>query len=164
MNPLVRVSERLVPIERAVSRVMVIGFVALIAVNVAMRYLAGRPIAFAEELAAILLVWLAFVSISISIHDRTQIGVTLLVDRLPPRARVLVAQAVSALVAFMLAVLLWKSVAWVVSPNVGFEQVITTGWAKWPFFLVVPVWAATSLIHVLAQIAVPSAEHHEVTL
>lgn len=164
MNPLVRVSERLVPIERAVSRIMVVGFVALIAVNVAMRYLGGRPIAFAEELAAILLVWLAFVAISISIHDRTQIGVTLLVDLLPPRARVLVAQAVSALVAFMLAVLLWKSVAWVVSPNVGFEQVITTGWAKWPFFLVVPVWAATSLIHVLAQIAVPSAEHHEVTI
>ena len=57
----------------------------------------------------------------------------------------IVAQVVSVLVAFMLAVLLWKSVAWVLSPNVGFEQVITTGWAKWPFFLVVPVWAATSL-------------------
>jgi TRAP-type C4-dicarboxylate transport system permease small subunit len=164
VNPLVHLSEAVVRVERMVSRAMVIGFVALITVNVAMRYLAGRPIAFAEELAAILLVWLAFVAVSISIHDRTQIGVTLVVDLLPPRARVVMAEIVAILVAFMLAVLLWKSIAWVTSTNVGFEQVITTGWAKWPFFLVVPVWAATSLIHVLAQIAAPSAEHHEVTI
>lgn len=164
MNPLIRISEGLVRIERLASRAMVIGFVVLITANVAMRYLAGRPIAFAEELAAILLVWLAFVAISISIHDRTQIGVTLLVDRLPMRARVMVAELVSVLVALMLATFLWKSIDWVLSPNVDFEQVITTGWPKWPFFLVVPVWSATSLIHVLAQIAAPSAEHHEVTL
>jgi TRAP-type C4-dicarboxylate transport system permease small subunit len=164
MNPIVSLSEGLVRVERVISRFMVVGFVALITVNVGMRYLAGRPIVFAEEIAAIMLVWLAFISVSISIHDRTQIGVTLLVDRLPPRPRVIVAQVVSVLVAFMLAVLLWKSITWVLSPNVGFEQVITTGWAKWPFFLVVPVWAATSLIHVLAQVTVPSAEHHEVTI
>ena len=38
MNPIVSVSERLVRVERVVSRLMVIGFVALITVNVGMRY------------------------------------------------------------------------------------------------------------------------------
>ena len=49
---MLRLSDRLVAVERVVSRVMVVGFVGLITVNVGMRYLAGRPIVFAEELAA----------------------------------------------------------------------------------------------------------------
>ena len=145
-------SDGLAHVERWISRLMVLGFVGLITVNVAMRYLGGRPIVFAEELAAILLVWLAFVAISISIHDRTQIGVTLLTDRLPPRWQRGVAVVVGCTVAAILAVLLWKSAVWVRSPNVAFERVITTGWPKAPFFYVVPVFCVTALIHVVAQL------------
>ncbi|MBD3804644.1 MAG: TRAP transporter small permease subunit, partial [Thioclava sp.] len=73
----------LVRLERWASRALVVLFVGLIAVNVAMRYLAGKPIVYAEELAAILLVWLTLVAVSISIRDKAQIGVTLMVDKLP---------------------------------------------------------------------------------
>lgn len=156
-----RLSDGLVAVERVVSRVMVVGFVGLISVNVGMRYLAGRPIVFAEELAAVLLVWLAFVAISISLHDRTQIGVTLLADALPTRWRRIVEVAVNLVIIGILLVLLWKSVAWVSSPAVAFEQIITTGWPKWPFFLVVPVFCVTSLVHVVAHILRPAGEHHE---
>lgn len=158
---LLRLSDGLVAAERVVSRVMVVGFVGLITVNVGMRYLAGRPILFAEELAAIMLVWLAFVAISISLHDRAQIGVTLLVDRLPATARRRVRVAVNLIVAALLAVLLWKSLAWVRSPVVGFEQVITTGWKKWPFFLVVPLFCLTALVHVAADTLRPAGEATE---
>lgn len=161
---MLRLSDRLVAVERVVSRAMVVGFVGLITVNVGMRYLAGRPIVFAEELAAIMLVWLAFVAISISLHDRAQIGVTLLVDKLPGSARRAMEVAVNLIIAAILAVLLWKSVVWVNSPMVAFEQVITTGWKKWPFFLVVPLFCITAFIHVVAHILRPTGEHHEVTL
>mgnify|MGYP002714962901 CR=1 FL=1 len=87
MNPLSALLHGLARVERWASRLLVASFVALIVSNVAMRYVLGRPLVFAEELAAILLVWLAFVSISISIHDRAQIGVTLLTDRLPAPLR-----------------------------------------------------------------------------
>ena len=161
---LLRLSDTLVTVERVVSRVMVVGFVGLITVNVAMRYLAGRPIVFAEELAAIMLVWLAFVAISISLYERNQIGVTILVEVFPKRAQRGMEVIVNLIIAAILVVLLWKSVVWVNSPMVAFEQVITTGWPKWPFFIVVPVFCVTALVHVLAHILRPTGEHHEVTL
>lgn len=161
---LTSLSDGLVVVERVVSRAMVLGFVGLITLNVGMRYLAGRPIVFAEEMAAILLVWLAFVAISISVHDRTQVGVTILTDRLRKRAQRALEVAVSVVIVGLLGVLLWKSFVWVQSPAVSFEQVITTGWPKWPFFIVVPVFCLTTLTHVMAHIARPTGEHHEVTI
>lgn len=152
MNPLSALSHGLASVERWASRLLVVGFVALIVANVTMRYAVGRPLIFAEELAAILLVWLAFVSVSISIHDRAQIGVTLLTDRMPARMRQVVDAVVLALVAAMLGTLLWFSVKWVNSPAVEFEQIITTGWAKAPFFWIVPVFCVTALVHVLADL------------
>ena len=91
-------------------------------------------------------------------------GVTLLVDKLPGFARRAMEVAVNLIIAAILAVLLWKSVVWVNSPMVAFEQVITTGWKKWPFFLVVPLFCITAFIHVVAHILRPTGEHHEVTL
>jgi len=159
-----RLSDGLVVVERLLSRAMVFGFVGLITVNVGMRYIAGRPIVFAEELAAILLVWMAFVAISISVHDRSQVGVTILTDKLPRRAQRVLEVGVSVAIVGLLGVLLWKSLTWVQSPAVAFEQVITTGWPKWPFFIIVPVFCVTTLVHVLAHIAHPTGEHHEVTI
>ncbi|WBU64192.1 TRAP transporter small permease [Paracoccus aerodenitrificans] len=153
MNWLSTFSNGLARVERWASRLLVVGFVALIVANVGMRYLVGRPIVYAEELAAILLVWLAFVATSITIHDRAQIGVTLLTERLPVGLRRIVDIVVLAVVAAILATLLWKSWIWASSPMVAFDQIITTGWAKAPFYMIVPVFSATSLLHVLADLA-----------
>lgn len=143
----------LVRLERWASRALVVLFVGLIVVNVAMRYLAGQPLVYAEELAAILLVWLTFVAVSISIHEKAQIGVTLLVDQVPPAVGRVLDVVVWGLIAAMLAVLLKAGIAWVTSPAVAFEQVITTGWPKWPFFWIFPVFCVTALIHVLGHLA-----------
>ncbi|MDO5643712.1 MAG: TRAP transporter small permease subunit, partial [Paracoccus sp. (in: a-proteobacteria)] len=102
---LLRLSDLLVLVERTISRVLVGGFAGLITVNVAMRYFVGRPIIYAEELAAILLVWLAFIAVSISIHDRSQVGVTLLVDYLPAKAANILSAVVNAIILTLLAVL-----------------------------------------------------------
>lgn len=153
MRFLTALSGGLAQLERWASRLLVVGFVGLIVVNVAMRYVAGRPIVFAEELAAILLVWLALVAISISIHDRNQIGVTLVVDLLPAKTRKLMDVVVWALVAAMLGLLLKAGITWVRSPAVSFEQIITTGWPKAPFFWIFPIFCAAALVHSLAHLA-----------
>ncbi|WCR11532.1 TRAP transporter small permease [Paracoccus stylophorae] len=150
--------------ERWASRVLVVAFVALIVANVGMRYVIGQPIFFAEEIAAILLVWLAFVATSITIHDRAQIGVTLLTEHLPVGIRRIVDLIVLALVAAILATLLWTSATWVVSPAVAFEQIITLGWAKSPFYWIVPVFSAFALIHVLADLAEAVTGHQPIEL
>lgn len=153
MNPFTLLSGGLVRLERWASRLLVVGFVGLIVVNVAMRYLAGRPIVFAEELAAILLVWLMLVAVSISIHDKAQIGVTLLVEALPDPFRKAIDVLVWALIAAMLALLLRAGINWVRSPAVDFEQVITTGWAKAPFFTIFPIFCASALVHSVGHLS-----------
>lgn len=164
MSWLSALSHGLVTVERWVSQVLVLAFVTLIVVNVAMRYLAGRPLVYAEELAAILLVWLVFVATSITVHDRAQIGVTMLIEKLPFEMRGAVDLAVLSIVAAVLGVLLWFSVRWVLSPAVAFEQVITTGWGKVPFFWIVPVFSATALVHILADLAEAITRHRPIEI
>nr|WP_246739555.1 TRAP transporter small permease subunit [Martelella sp. HB161492] len=158
-----KISAGLAQLERWASRILVVGFVGLIVANVGMRYLAGRPLIYAEELAAIMLVWLAFIATSISIHTRAQIGVTLLVDSFSEPYRKIIDLIVWALIAIMLAILLKAGIAWVRSPVVAFEQVITTGWAKAPFFTIFPIFCASALIHASAHVARAAAALREKT-
>lgn len=58
-----------------------------------------------------------------------------------------------AVVAAILATLLWSSWKWAFSPMVDFDQIITTGWPKAPFYLIVPIFSAAALIHVVADLA-----------
>ncbi|TKW67255.1 MAG: TRAP transporter small permease [Paracoccus denitrificans] len=164
MTWLSAISNGLARVERWASRLLVVAFVALIVANVTMRYVVGRPIVYAEELAAILLVWLAFVATSITVHDRAQIGVTLLTEKLPKGVRRIVDIVVLVVIAAILSTLLWTSWKWASSPMVSFDQVITTGWPKAPFYLIVPVFAGTALIHVLADLAEAITGHKPVEL
>lgn len=151
MTGLTWISNWLVTLERVACRFLIAGFVGLIVVNVGSRYVLGHPIAFAEELAAILLVWLAFVSISISIAERSQVCVTMVKDLLPRSIQWGLGKLVGVIVIAMLTALLWASVGWLLAPATAFEQVITTGWLKLPFYLVVPIFCATALVHVFAD-------------
>lgn len=153
MKLIAMISARLAQLERWASRLLVVGFVGLITANVAMRYIVGRPIIYAEELAAIMLVWLAFIATSISIESRAQIGVTLLVDSFAAPLRKVIDLVVWVLIALMLALLLKAGIAWVRSPVVEFEQIITTGWAKAPFFTIFPIFCGCALVHAIAHIA-----------
>lgn len=158
MKQLTTLSKGLVRIERIASRTLILGFVSLIIVNVALRYGVSKPIIYAEELAAILLVWLSFVAISISIHERAQVSVTIVTDLLSPRMQFIVSKCTIFVVGAMLAALLWASINWIQSPAVEFEQVITTGWSKAPFFVIMPIFCATSLVHLFAILFSTDAE------
>lgn len=150
MKQLATLSKGLARIERIVSRTLILSFVSLIIVNVALRYGVGKPIIYAEELAAILLVWLSFVAISISIHERAQVSVTIVTDYLSPRIKLIISKCTTLVIGAMLAALLWGSLNWIQSPAVEFEQVITTGWSKVPFFAIIPIFCTTSLVHLFA--------------
>lgn len=149
---LASLSNGLLRCETYLARALVVCFVLLITVNVAMRYIGGRPLIFAEEIAAVMLVWLAFISVSISIHGKRQIGISILVDILSPQSQRIIQKLVSLLLIAILVVLLWKSCAWVFSLNSSFERVITINMPKWPLFIVLPIFCLTSLIHIIAQL------------
>lgn len=91
---------------RLAAGLLLSGLLAVVVIGVASRHL-GRPVAWSEELAQYLLVWTGFVGWSIATRRRSHIRITVLVDRLPRLARLVVEAATQiAVLGFALA-LLW---------------------------------------------------------
>lgn len=75
----------------SISRAIVValmGAMSLVAFfAVVFRFVLQRPLAWSEELARYMMVWVTFAGAGIALSQGRQIGVTLFVDALPPRAR-----------------------------------------------------------------------------
>ena len=149
------VSRGLAWVELTLCKGLIALFSLLLIVNVTRRYVFNAPLFFAEELAVYILIWMAFLAISVSIHENTQVRLTMLLDALPPPLAHRITLLTETLVAGLLAVILVTSLKWMGSPAVGFELALTLGLPKWPFFLIIPVFSAAALIHVLARLANP---------
>lgn len=155
-------SRNLARVELLVCKVLIVLFTTLLVVNVTLRYGLNSPLYFAEELAVYILIWMAFLAISVSLHENTQIRLTLVTDILPTKVRRAVAVLVDVLVAGMLAVILWYAVIWIRSPSVEFELAITLGMGKTPFYAIIPIFCATALFHSVARLTVLATETAEV--
>lgn len=155
-------SRNLARVELLVCKVLIVLFTTLLVVNVTLRYGLNSPLYFAEELAVYILIWMAFLAISVSLHENMQIRLTLVTDILPTKVRRAVAVLVDVLVAGMLAVILWYAVIWIRSPSVEFELAITLGMGKTPFYAIIPIFCATALFHSVARLAVLATETAEV--
>ncbi|MCF8480326.1 MAG: TRAP transporter small permease [Rhodospirillum sp.] len=153
-------SARLAWLERMICRALIVVFTALLAVNVTLRYGFSSPLYFAEEVAVYILIWMAFLAISVSLHENTQIRLTILVDMFDRRSRLLTLAAMDLLVAVMLTVILVHAIGWITSPAVDYELAITLGISKVPFFAIIPIFCATGLFHTLARLAVRAGGEH----
>lgn len=75
----------------SISKAIVIalmGAMSLVAFSaVVFRFVLQRPLAWSEELARYMMVWVTFAGAGIALSQGRQIGVTLFVDALPSRAR-----------------------------------------------------------------------------
>lgn len=143
-------------------------FLALIA-NVISRAM-GRPLIWTDELAVHLMVWIAFLGASLGIATRSHMAVGILPGRLAGRALARLIALVDALVlAFMLlmAALIWR---WLDVPGliaagspaalaeatfnfVWLDPTLTLGVRKFWFWLILPLTAATGILHALAALS-----------
>ncbi len=71
------------------------------------RYVLDSALGWAEELSVYLLVWLVFLGAAAAARDRSHIRVDVLVDRLPPRFRVVLRVVVDLLQAVFMVVMVW---------------------------------------------------------
>ncbi len=74
--------------------------VALVTIEVALRYLAGGSLIFTDELARYLMVWIVFLGAGVAFRDNSHIAISLVTDHLPAGARrklALVTQVLSVL-------------------------------------------------------------------
>lgn len=151
-----RASQRLAWGEMLACKVLIVLFTVVLVVNVTLRYGFNSPLYYAEELAVYILIWMAFLAISVSLHENTQIRLTLLTDALPARAGRAVVLVMDGLAAVMLAVVLVHAVTWIQSASVEFELAITLGIGKKPFFAIIPLFCATGLFHLVARLIQPA--------
>lgn len=156
--------------EGWLCRLLVAALPVMILVNVFTRAL-GRPIYWMDELAVYTMVWFAMVGLSLTLHNRDAVAVTLLRDAVPPTLRWIFAILIDLLVlAFTLALLV---LSWMWFDPVGLwraefdfpeyaassfnyiyqEPTATLGLRKVWFWLVIPLIATTAGIHALANLA-----------
>jgi TRAP-type C4-dicarboxylate transport system permease small subunit len=166
----VGVSEGALSLEKlAVGGLMTL-LVALILLNVVTRY-TGAPLYWVDEASVYTMVWLTFIGGSALTRLRLDFAMTLLTERLSPRAaRFLQIVATLFVLLFALA-LAWMCAVWLDPIGIagaGFdakayagksfnflytEHTQTLGWPTWVVYLVIPLFALTMTLHSLANLA-----------
>ena len=123
---------------------LLVGIIAVTALQVALRFLFNSPTSWSEEVALLMLVWFGMIAIAIGIRRHGHIAITTLRDRLPlPLARGVDFLAEALLVVFSL-VLLWQSFALI--RLAGFQVMPATGLSRaWLYYPVLVGGALMSL-------------------
>jgi TRAP-type C4-dicarboxylate transport system permease small subunit len=137
--------------------------------NVLTRYL-GMPIYWIDEFAVYCMVWLTFLGASVMARLRLDFAVTMLTERLSPRAASAVRVVATLMVlgfAVALSVMCW---IWFDPSGIaaaGFdardyagktfnflytERTQTLNWPTWALYLILPIFAVTMIIHTLANL------------
>jgi TRAP-type C4-dicarboxylate transport system permease small subunit len=169
VRALTRLSAAIARVERVALTALMGGLLLLVLLNVGTRY-AGMPLYWVDEAAVFSVVWLCFVGASVMTRLRMDFAVTMLTDKLGPRA----AQAVKVLattfvVAFGFALL---AMCWLWMDPVGIarfgfdareyaaesfnflytERTQTLNWPVWVVQLVMPLFALCFTVHALANL------------
>ena len=164
---LVGLSTALAGVERIALQALTLLLIGLILLNVVTRY-SGQPLYWVDEAAVYTVVWLTFVGASVMTRLRMDFSVTMLTDKLGPRAaRAVRVVATGFVVAFGLAL---AAMCWIWLDPVGIaaagfdakeyaassfnflyiERTQTLNWPVWVVQLIMPIFAVSFTIHALA--------------
>ena len=169
VRALVGLSEAVLRVERRAVQALMALLLGLILLNVASRY-SGWPIFWVDEAAVFAIVWLSFVGASAMSRLRLDFAVTLLTDHLGPKAKRRAKVAATFCTLLFAAGLLWMCALWldpVGLARAGFdakafagesfnfiytERSQALGWPNWVMYLVMPLFALTSVVHAVANL------------
>jgi TRAP-type C4-dicarboxylate transport system permease small subunit len=177
----VALSAGLLAAERAAIMLLMFLLTSLVLLNVVTRY-AGRPIYWVDEACVYAIVWLTFIGASAMTRMRLDFAVSMLTEQLSPQ-RQIQAKRIATLTVVLFALLLgWMCWLWLDPVGIvaaGFdarkfagqsfnfiytERTQTLGWPNWVFYLIMPIFAATLLVHALANLCEDLGLHPEVAL
>jgi TRAP-type C4-dicarboxylate transport system permease small subunit len=175
MQPwLVRASAGVARVEFMLIGLLMVAIFAFLMLNVVSRAV-GSPVIWVDEAAVFLMIWVAFFGASLALAKREHLAVTLLSDMLNGRIRIFLSLLVDAsLFAFfaIFAVILWfwfdpvtlwkaGSFAAFSSETFNFiyqEPTVTLGLPKLWFWLILPIFCLTGLVHTAAQLMRPRGD------
>ncbi|WBU63478.1 TRAP transporter small permease [Paracoccus aerodenitrificans] len=166
---LTRLSARLETVEWYCAGALLGVVFLLLLLNVITRAL-GAPLLWVDELTIYATIWAAFIGASIAISNRQHVAMTMLTDRLPRKMRDAILWAVDAALLVFFIILGWLiwiwldplglmqagSVARFSQETFNFvysEPTVTLGTRKIWFWLILPVFCLTGLVHCAANLS-----------
>mgnify|MGYP000473184853 CR=1 FL=1 len=108
----------------------------LVVYCVVMRYWFNKPPIWSEDVPRVLFVWMTYIAAVVATQRDTNIKVTFIVDKFPPRIRLIIDITMTAIMIGILLVLAWYS--WpVIQLNLP-GRMLSTGWSEAVFYLPLP--------------------------
>ena len=133
--------------NQALIGLMMATMFVLVFTNVVTRYGLGFSIAWADEVASFLMIWVTFLGAGLALREGRHVAIDVVQDRLPETARRALRRVLALVILAFLAVLVWFGVQFVVFGwrSVTFVTQIPRGIP----YLAVPVGCAMFALHIL---------------
>ena len=121
--------------------------IAVVSVQVALRYLLNTSLDWSDEVSRMLFVWCMFLAIPLGIREGAHVGLELLVGHLPADWRRFLVRAMALVAAGMMAIVLYESIS--VAYETWDELLPTLDLSTNWFLVPVAVAAAHSILHLV---------------
>jgi TRAP-type C4-dicarboxylate transport system permease small subunit len=149
MTALLRRAER---VHDALAVVLFALMLAVVLLQIVLRYVFNAPLVWSDEAAQYLFVWVSFMGWTMASRRRIHIGIGVVIDRLPaPLRRALhalwcVLQVAFALILLVVGVMITRAQADV--------KMVSIDFAFWPVYVVVPLAAVFLVAYALRDLVV----------
>ena len=147
-----RVAGKLEKVTRITCGAVSSSMVAIVTSGVVARYLMRNPMVWTEEISRILMIWTAFLGISIAVRQRSHLGVSLVMERMPMSLQRLTKLLTDGLTMWFLYVLTIYGFQMVETSKSQIET--ATGISMGYFFICVPICGLLSMIQQSAIILI----------
>lgn len=133
-------------IEKFVACVAVSIMAVLVFVNVIARYVFGDSLAVSDELSTYLFVLMSFMGTAIAARRKAHLGLSIVTDRVSPRARMIINEVMYAISALFCLLIVIFGVQMVISQYQMGQETATMQWPEWIYGSFVPIGAAFAMI------------------
>ena len=140
-------------IEKFVACVCVSVMAVLVIANVIARYVFNHSLAVSDEISTYLFVLMSFMGTAIAARRRAHLGLSIITDRVTPRARLVIHISMYGISALFCLLIVIFGVQMVISQYQMGQETATMQWPEWIYGSFVPVGAAFAAIAFLEGMA-----------
>ena len=133
-------------IEKFVACVCVSVMAVLVFANVIARYVFNHSLAVSDEISTYLFVLMSFMGTAIAARRRAHLGLSIITDRVSPRARLVINISMYGISALFCLLIVIFGVQMVISQYQMGQETATMQWPEWIYGSFVPVGAAFAAI------------------
>lgn len=149
MNLVTKLSDAVFRIEKVIVSIAVLIMSLSLIAGVIFRYFFNSPLVWSDEIAMYSFIWISFVGGSMALKKDQLASVSILMDRLNGKIRMILFSVGFAIVLGFLIYFLVYSIPWILSPDISFQQSTAMMLPMIYPYLSVPVGIACMTIHAL---------------